>query len=348
MGFPLGDWIDSHPGLPHDLAQSGMGPTLERVRRALRSPEPSDPDELRAELARGIGVSPERLFLTHGATEANALALSYLVRQPGTRGRVPRCAVPVPEYPPLGDAARLLGFRRVAAGEAAEVAVLSDPNNPRGQRWSDPAFHRIAGAARATLVDETFREFTDAPSRSARAGAGVWTSGTFTKVYGGDGLRVGYLVVPEPDVVGFGAFHAIVTDRVALASVGAARAILRDRVAILAEVRERFESNRRALQRAFPGVPKLDAPVWFDRSEPPEDGERLAQDLLKAGVLVCPGSYFGDALGVRICLTRATFPEDLDAYRLFRETGGTPAKPTGTAPTRSPRGRRPGARPAGG
>ena len=341
MGFPLGEWIDDHAGLPHNLASSGMGPTLGSVRKALERPDPADDERLRSELARGLGIPSRRLFLTHGASEANALALWYLSRRsrPGTR--VPRCAVATPEYPPIPDVARLAGFRLVPPGTRSEVSALSDPNNPRGLRWPSSGFDRVAASADDVLVDETFREFTTARSRLHEHRTNLWTSGTFTKVYGCDGLRVGYLTVPEREVDGFARFHGVVTDEVATASVGGALAVLRDRRPILAEVRERFESNVAALRRAVPKAPRLEAPVWFHRTDPPEDGDRIARDLLKRGVLVCPGSFFGDRLGVRICLTRATFPEDLRVYlEGVSASDRTRSGATGAASSRPRRGRR--------
>ena len=349
MGFPLGDWIDAHERVAHHLSQSGMGPTLASVREALARPEPPDDERLRALLARGVGVPRRRLFLTHGATEANALALLYLGRRRARGGRVPRCVVPVPDYPPIPRAAALAGFRIARVGARADVVALSDPNNPRGLRWPDPAFDRLVAGAHDVLVDETFREFTTARSRQLEGRANLWTSGTFTKVYGGDALRVGYLTVPERDVEGFAEFHAHVTDHVALASVGSALAILRDRERILDEVRGRFQRNLAALRAAAPEVPHLDAPVWFDRLGPREDGDRLAHRLLAAGVLVCPGSMFGDRHGVRVCLTQPSFREDLAAYLALRGPSvGTRGDVTAGGSSRSMRGRRPAARPAAG
>lgn len=313
MRFPLGDWIDDHPGLPYDLAQSGVGPTLRTVRAALRRPEVGDEEALRNELAKGLGVDAERLFLTHGATEANGLALTFLAarRRGGAR---PRCAIPSPEYPPLGAAARALGYRLVTSSEPSDVVALSDPNNPTGLRASVEELDRRVAKARAVLVDETFREFTRAPTRLSERRPGLWVSGTFTKVYGGDALRVGYLVVPEPEVEAFGALHAVATDRVATASVAAARALLRDRSPILAEVRARFEANLSVLREAVPELPPLEGPVWLDRRGASFDADAAASRLLERGVLVCSGSFFGDPTGLRLSLTRPTFPRSLRVY----------------------------------
>lgn len=349
MGFPLGDWIDAHEGLPHHLARSGMGATLATVAQAIARPEPPDDARLRSALARLVGVPASRLFLTHGATEANGLALGYLARRRARGGATPRCAVPTPDYPPIARAASLAGFRLVREGARAELVALSDPNNPRGLAWPPSAFDRLVANARDILVDETFREFTDAPSRQRQQRSNLWSSGTFTKVYGGDALRVGYLAVPDSEAEGFGEYHAHLTDRLPPASTSAALAILRDRARILVEVRGRFQRNLAALRASVPAAPRLVAPVWFDRQGGAAHGDRLARRLAREGILVCSGALFGDPRGVRVCLTQRSFPEDLAAYLDRRDAdearrGGI----TAAASSRSKRGRRRDGPPAAG
>ena len=80
MSFPLAEWIDSHADCRHNLGKSGMYhvipgpvPSPAEVRRA-------DAGELRTELADDVGVDPRRLFLTTGASAANALTVLFLAR----------------------------------------------------------------------------------------------------------------------------------------------------------------------------------------------------------------------------------------------------------------------------
>jgi len=319
--FPLADWIDLHDGVPHNLAQSGLKGTLATLEATLKHPEAPDPEALAQELARLVDVPPERLFLTHGASEGNALVLVFLARHLGRGSSRPvRYAVGVPEYPPLSDGAEWAGLHRATAAGAVDVAACSDPNNPTGTALNDLAdFAPTMARAKAVLIDETFREFTEVPSRAAGPDPRVWTTGTFTKVYGADRIRVGFVVAPESGVAPFARFHGIMTDEIAPASVAAARAILRDRDRILAESRGRLQRNLRALRKALDGVPELRAPVHFDRVAEGLDGDAFGEFALREGVLVCPGSYFGDPSGVRLCLTSPKFPEDIAAYRSVRE-----------------------------
>jgi aspartate/methionine/tyrosine aminotransferase len=342
--FPLADWIDDHADVRHNLAQSGLKGVLPALEATLARPEEGDPEALSRKLAAIIAVPSERLFLTHGASEGNALVLVFLARHLAGSRRAPiRFTTPVPEYPPLGDAAEWAGLRRAGRGEAAEVVACSDPNNPTGLRLEEnPAISPALQHAKAILVDETFREFTTARSRAAEGDPKFWVTGTFTKVYGADRIRVGFVVAPEPSTEEFASFHGVMTDEIAPASVGAALAILRDREGLLAEARRRLARNLAALRAAIPEVPELKGPVHFDRGAGDLDGDRFAEFALEAGVLVCPGSYFGDPTGVRICLTSPAFPEALPAYLAAREKwlngGRLRASPT-TSPRASSRPR---------
>ncbi|MCI4360536.1 MAG: aminotransferase class I/II-fold pyridoxal phosphate-dependent enzyme, partial [Thermoplasmata archaeon] len=242
MRFPLADWIDSHSDAPHNLGQSGMRGTLPSLESALQRPEAPDEGALVAQLAELVGVPKERLFLTHGASEGNALVLVFLAHElSGAASRAPRFSVLAPEYPPLSDCAGWAGLRPTGTDGPAEIVALSDPNNPTGvvRRDTDEVRH-LGREAKAILVDETFREFTTAASQAATPDPLLWATGTFTKAYGADRIRVGFVVAPEGDRSSFARFHGVMTDEIPPASVASARAILRDRERILAESRARL------------------------------------------------------------------------------------------------------------
>jgi histidinol-phosphate/aromatic aminotransferase/cobyric acid decarboxylase-like protein len=314
VSFPLGDWVLDHPHVPHNLAISGMKGMLPSVSSALSDPAPATPEELRRSLARLHGVPSDRVFLTHGASEANALILLFLARHSKHRTGRPRIHTPVPEYPPLRDAAREVGFAPVSDPEGADAVALSSPRNPMGTRVDVEVIRALAESKRPVLVDQTFREFTEEPPVTRLGLPTVWLSGSFTKVYGADDLRVGYAIAPGGDRAEFARMHGLLLDRLPPRSVGGAVAILASRAPILSEVRGLFRANVAALRKRVGPLPELAAPVWFDRGRRGLDGDRLAQRLLRAGVLVCSGSFFGDPRGIRLTLTRRTFPSDLEAY----------------------------------
>ncbi|MCI4339285.1 MAG: aminotransferase class I/II-fold pyridoxal phosphate-dependent enzyme [Thermoplasmata archaeon] len=316
MKFPLADWIDSHPECRYNLGASGMHGTVHHPLPTRAEVRSATEKELRRHLAELVGVSPSRLFLTHGATESNAEAVTYLSRR---RGEVrARCRVQFPEYPPLFDLARSAGYRLVTSSGRTALAIVSQPRNPIGNLWSGEVLAEWARDARAIVVDETFREFTSAASVQRLALPGLWSTGSFTKAYGADDLRVGFIVPPEDEQDRFAHFHGLVVDELPNYSVAGALATLADRDRILGQVRSVMARNQELWRRATPSGPTLAAPVAFD-DPVPSGGDRFTRKCLRASVLVCPGSLFGRPSGVRVCLTRRSFPRDLRAYVRVRD-----------------------------
>jgi len=322
MKFPLADWIDGHRDCRHDLGTSGM-------RGSIRHPVPSaaevrsaDAEVVRREFAETLDVDPARLFLTHGASEANAAVLWFLARQ--HRGRRRSCRVRLPEYPPLFDVARWAGFELTHPREPATIAVVSQPRNPEGDLWDRDRLETWAGRTRSLLVDETFREFANRPSVARVGRPGVWATGTLTKFFAGDDLRVGFVVAPEEEQSNYERFHGLVCDEIAPASLAGALVTLRARERIHRAVGRVLKRNRTAFRKAFPRSRLPQAPVCFDRDVAP-DGDAFAKRCLAASVLVCPGSFFGDPSGVRLGLTRRSFPRDLAAYLRVREGSRAPS-----------------------
>lgn len=315
MTFPLADWIDAHPDCRHNLAKSGMAGSVDHPVPGPRALRRADPERLRLKLARTVGVPPVRLFLTHGATEGNAWVVHYLAGRSRPRSAV--CRVHLPEYPPLFEGPRSAGFRVVTDRRPADLAILSLPRNPEGIDWSDAKLESWSAGARHLLIDETFREFGRHRSRATLGRPRVWTTGTFTKFYGGDDLRVGYVAVPEEECDGFARFTGLFSDGLPTASVAGALLTLERRAAFREKVARVMATNRQALVRAFPAGPEPVGPVWFDRL-PGVETQALARRLVRRSILVCPGAFFGDPAGVRLCLTRRSFPTDLAAYLSFR------------------------------
>ena len=311
MRFPLADWVEGHEYCRFNLGASGM-------RGAVRHPLPTraqvraaSEGDLRRKLAALLEVDPSRVFLTHGATEANAWALTYLARR--RSARVARCRVEFPEYPPLFDLPRTLGYRLVTSRGPTDLAIVSQPRNPVGDLWPADRLADWSRDARATVVDETFREFTPARSVQRLGLRGLWSTGSFTKAYGADDLRVGFVVPPEAEQDGFAGFHGLAADEMPNYSVAGALAVLAQRDRLLRTVRSLVRRNQELWRRATPGGPTLAAPVAFDDPVFP-DGDRFARRCLRSSVLVSPGALFGRASGVRVTLTRRSFPRDLREY----------------------------------
>jgi aspartate/methionine/tyrosine aminotransferase len=320
MRFPLADWIDGHAECRYSFGASGMAGVVRPPTPGARELRAASEDELRRRLGALVGVDPIRVFLSPGATEANAWVTWFVARRAGPR--VPRCRVALPEYPPLFEGPRSAGFRLVTRPtDRVDLAVVSQPRNPEGDLWSRDRLAEFAERSGATLVDETFREFSRVGSTLRWHLPREWATGSFTKVYGGDDLRVGWVVAPEEDRAEFARFHGIAANELARASVAGALATLDARERLLKVVRTIVDRNRRLWTAATPGGPPLSGPVAFDRTVGP-DGDRFARRCLRRSVLVCPGSFFGEKGGVRVGLTRPTFPRDLARYRAVRDAAG--------------------------
>jgi histidinol-phosphate/aromatic aminotransferase/cobyric acid decarboxylase-like protein len=281
-----------------------------------RRPAFDVPRLLRAELAESLAVAPDRVIVSHGASEGNAWVLGYLARR-GRGSRAPVARLRYPEYPPLFGAARALGFRLRAGPGPAEVAVASRPRNPEGDLWTEEAVRRFAEGPKHLLVDETFREFAGVPSMASTGTRGLWATGSFTKFFGADEVRVGFAIAPPEEARAFSRYVGLVSDEVAPYSAEAARRLLRRREAVRREVRSVIDRNLRALAAAFPGRALPVGPMVFDRPGT-EDGTALARRCTAASVLVAPGAFFGSPRGVRVCLTRRDFPDGLSAYLAVR------------------------------
>jgi len=316
--FPLGEWIDSHLGCRHNLAESGMHGTIPTPLPTPAEVRAADEIDLRERLAADLGVDPHRVFLTTGASQANALVVLFVARL-AKGGSTGACRFCPPEYPPLFDIARWAGFRLTTAPDRAELAVVSQPRNPEGDVWDRARLLDWTSDARSVLVDETFREFAGTRSVLGAGRPGLWASGSFTKFFAGDDLRVGFLVAPEESASEFGRFQGLAANRLAPFSLAGAIRALREREKARRRVLSILRANVAAACRSFPGLRPPQAPVMFDRPESGESGDSLAARALAASVLVCSGSFFGDPSGVRLCLTRRSFPADLAAYRAVRD-----------------------------
>jgi len=334
MTFPLAQWIDAHADCRHNLAKSGMIGSIPGPRPSNAEVRAADDVELRRRIADDLGVDPRRVFLTTGASAANALAVLFLAR---ARKGVSRGAFRVchPEYPPLFDTARWAGFRVTESASRTELAIVSQPRNPEGDLWERSRLPEWAAESRSLLVDEEFREFAGTRSVLGAGRPGLGATGSVTKFYGGDDLRLGWVVAPEERAIEFARFHGLVTNELSAYSVAGALQALDNRENTRRRVREILRANLAAARAELPRFRAPQAPLFFDRPDSREDGESLAHRALGESVLVCPGSFFGDPSGIRVCMTRRSFPADLRAYLRVRDEGTTggraaPRRPGGT------------------
>lgn len=266
----------------------------------------------------------EEVLITAGTAEANFLAFTQLV-QPGDE-----IVVEAPGWPQAEVLARAVGARlgRVHRREdrgwaldleelaarvtpATRLIFLSNPNNPTGQVLGEAALRQVAEVAGRVgayvLCDEVYAglewEGPRAPAIAALYERGIST-GSVSKVLGLQGLRIGWLICRDRQVV----FEAMVLRENSSEIMN----VLGEHIA---EVALREERHARLVQRAREeGRRNLDLLNAFlaSREElswhPPRagliglcrlhldlDGDELAERLLAPPyrTFVLPGSAFG-------------------------------------------------------
>ena len=277
-------------------------------------------------------ATPANVAVANGVSEANLLALTALAH-PGDE-----IVVIVPNFMQLDGLAEGLGVdvRRAALDEAAgwrpdlaaidaaigprtRLVTLCDPNNPSGTVLGDEDRRALAAlTARRGVwlhVDEIYRgSEIDAdpealPSTAWGLGEHVVVTGGLAKSFGCPGLRMGWLVAPEPIVaeahrrqdyttIGTGALAQFVAERVMAEPVrsrllGRGRGILAAGRAQVAAWLARHEgwgwTEPAASGMAFVSYP-FDVP-----------SETLVRELREAaGTFVCAGSWFGREGHLRI------------------------------------------------
>jgi len=193
--------------------------------RAYRHYGDIDAASLRDKLAAHHDLSPENFVVYPGSGQAH-------VWQCITRLMLPRGVFlcPFPSYERFVDVGRrcaravhevalepgtwalpLAAFLEAAREHEAALAMISNPNNPTGNRLLDEGSLEalLTGAPACTFViDEAYAEYTG-------ASVAPWVARfpnlvvlkTFSKAYGLAGLRVGYLVAQEKVAAAMRAFQ---------------------------------------------------------------------------------------------------------------------------------------------
>ena len=206
----LGDFLDAlDPDLSLDWNQQSF-----RGLPALRD------HVLRQAGLQGI-CAPDDVLITAGAAEANYLAMMQLL-QPGDE-----IVTESPGWPQAEVLAKSAGavtriVRRVeddgwalpldrlaeAVNARTRLIFLSNPNNPTGRLLSESDLQQIVEIARAhgawLIVDEVYAglewQGARAPSVAGMYDRGI-TTGSVSKALGLQGLRTGWLICRDPDLV---------------------------------------------------------------------------------------------------------------------------------------------------
>ena len=272
----------------------------------------------------GVAVSPERIFITAGASGALTLACLLLV-EPGSE-----VLMPDPTYPcnknfvaAAGGSARLLPtsaatrFQPTAAqidaawGPATRGVLLASPSNPTGTSIAPDELARIAAVVRRhggfLLVDEIYLElgFDPAYGRTALAlDAAIISINSFSKYFQMTGWRLGWMVVPQELVEPLTRLAGNLYICPSTPAQHAALACFTP--ATLAEAERRraeFQRRRDVIVPALQAI-GLDVPVlpdgafyvWADCSRHAADSWNFCFDVMReTGVVLVPGKDFATA-----------------------------------------------------
>jgi histidinol-phosphate aminotransferase len=283
--------------------------------------------DLRAALGRHLGVTPGHLLIGNGADEAIALAVATFLNQ-GEEAVIPRPTFSAyeavvrlmggrPRFVPLRDWAVDLAAVRAAVTRRTKLVFVCNPNNPTGTLVGDRAlrgFLRDLPGRIVVVLDEAYLDFADPADRPEalayiRRGHPVIALRTFSKLYGLAGLRVGYALA-RPSLIAH-MYRVKPPFNVSVPAQAAALAALGDEAFIrraIATVRRERARLTRGLAALGLRVAPSQANFVFARLPVPSDP--IAAALLRRGVIVRPGSVFGEPRGLRISVGT---PRETDA-----------------------------------
>jgi len=301
--FETGRWILSHPG-NYNLSQSGMSGRI-NLEKYFKSCGMGDENILKQKIASLNNSSRENIVVTHGATEALFLSL-YHLKNAGKKGY----NTTTPEYEPLIKDPPALGFNK-----GKDIFVFSNTNNPTGTEAHIPETFEYY------VVDDTFLQFYR-DLDSVEYPENTYRINTFTKFYGGDDVRVGYIIAPtRKEAENINALKGIFTEQVSRYNICVASSILEDNDEIKNFVRIEMEENLSYLKRNMGKLkfyrnlePVTGTVTFLDYSAYSEiDSLSMAEFLSKNSISVVPGKIFGvNGPYIRVCYTRENFQESFN------------------------------------
>ena len=193
------------------------------------------------------------------------------------------------------------------AAQGARMVFIDNPNNPTGtyvtRRELDAYFERVSDSV-MTVIDQAYQEYIDVPDYpnavdDLRAGRNVFVLGTFSKMYGLAGARIGFGLGPEELVTQLeGARLPFNTNALgqsaALASLSDEAFVADCREKNIRELRHLTEGLRERGVRVLPSI----ANFLLARFE--TDAKTVFEALRAEGILVRPMAGYGLLHDLRI------------------------------------------------
>lgn len=289
--------------------------------------------ELRRAIARklardnGIETDPEtEILVTTGGQEALFLLIQALI-EPGDE-----VVVPDPRYTSYDAAIELAGGRMVLVPTteaqafdlepeavercltpASKVLLMISPNNPTAGIVTPANVLRLAEIAKErdliVISDEIYEKFLydDNQHLSIASLPGMKertiTLNGVSKTYAMTGWRIGYLAAPAEFVRTVTALKAMVNVQAPTVSQWAAVAALDGPQECVEEMRSTYAARRRLLLNALDemgftyGMPRGGLYIWINTASTGIEATELSYYFLQEGVLIFPGTGFGENWG---------------------------------------------------
>lgn len=300
--------------------------------------------ELRAALAEkfkrenSIDCSAEEIMVTSGASEALFLVIAALV----DRGE--EVLIADPSFLSYAELTKLVGGRPVGvpldenlrlSAEAVEaritertkLIIMNSPSNPTGAVETAQQVRAIAELADdrdiGILSDEVYEHFIYQGEHVSpgRFSENVITVNAVSKTYAMTGWRLGYLAAKGCALEQLLKVHQYVQACASSISQAAALRAVTGPQECVGQMRDEFRSRRDLLVRGFRemGVELIVPEGAFYLFPRVGDGDAVAASLGKAGVIVVPGSAFGQGgrehIRISYAASRANLEEALRRMR---------------------------------
>ena len=282
-----------------DCARVLAGFSPDRLRRY---PDPVF-EELRQELAKLAGTTPERVFVGNGSDEVLSIAARAFVEDDEAIGSLD------PSYSLYKTLAAIRNVKWVGTSMRRKTSLFlwTNPNAPTGE-FAEPA--EIAAFAKkfpgVVIVDEAYADFARANCMTlatTKRNRNVIVMRTFSKSYSLAGLRVGWCVGPK-DLIA--AMYKVkdsynvdaVAQAVALAAIRDQKWMLANRDKVV-KTRGRFTA---ALEKRGWDVIPSESNFVFAKPPAPETAKDLFVWLKTKNIFVryFPGPKTGDRLRITI------------------------------------------------
>ena len=152
-------------------------------------PEPS-PRSLEKMIAGRLGIAPDEVMVTSGATDAIWL-IAQAFRHKGTYN------VCHPTFSEYEDACRAFDYKTQSE---ASLCWLCNPNNPTGEAYSEKNVLELAQKHELLVLDQSYEDYTLAKMLSAKEAVrcgNIIQIRSMTKSHAIPGLRLGYVIAPD-------------------------------------------------------------------------------------------------------------------------------------------------------